>query len=102
MCATKSLFSSGGITQPFTFHGLISFFLTPCAPFHATPLPHRRVQPFYLPTSLRTSVRNPEALCCNSMQPSALQNHHLLLFPLPAGTPCALCMLQNLLLQSPA
>src|SRR6056297_50651 len=57
MAATKSLFCSGGITHPFCFQGLISFFLEPVAPSHVIGHSHSPVQPCDRPASEGTSEK---------------------------------------------
>src|SRR5690606_11989032 len=47
MLATNSPLFSGGITQPFTFQGLSSFFLKHLAPSHGKYFRHNLARPFY-------------------------------------------------------
>jgi hypothetical protein len=49
MLATNSPLFASGITQPLTFHGLRSFFLTPGEPFHTICFLHILIPPFCLP-----------------------------------------------------
>src|SRR5665213_2634474 len=100
MLATKLPFSNGGITQPFTFHGLISFFLVPGAPFHAIRFLHILIQPFCLPTSAKTNACIHRVLCYNLWLLNEPQNHHQPLFLLPPDRVCDPCMLQNPLPQT--
>src|SRR5271165_665338 len=94
MLATKSLLSNGGITQPCTRQGLISFFLVPDVLFHTIHSPHILAQSFYQPACVMTNVRNRQVPYCNLWLPNALQSHHLLLYPSPPGKVCDPCRLQ--------
>src|SRR5680860_325159 len=75
--ATNSLLCSGGITQPFTFQGLSSFFLEPRPLLHAICNQHISILPSYLPEVLTTIWQNLLAVCYNKVSPISLQYRHL-------------------------
>src|SRR5580658_11270997 len=80
MFATNSLFCSGGITQPFTFQGLSSFFLTRCLLLHTICFPRNSIPPFYLPANVRTIWQNPLVAHYSKAKLTLPPYRHLLLF----------------------
>src|ERR1700722_4935308 len=100
MCATKSPFAKGGIIQPCTFQGLISFFLVPGGPFHGILLLHILIQPFCPLTFEATIGHILQGLCYNLTQLNALQNPRQLLIASLPGTVYDQDRIQNLLPQN--
>ena len=74
MCATKLLLLSGGITHPFFFQGLISFFLERGALFRATRSQCIRAQRRGPPIGEVTTLQSLPEAHYRRGQPDGLQN----------------------------
>ena len=74
--AFKSPLSKGGIIQPFTRHGVNSFFLEPAVLFRETHYLHILVQPFYLQAFVMTNAHILQGPYYSLLQLNAPRNLH--------------------------
>src|SRR5680860_88155 len=77
MSATNPPLLFGGITQPFTFQGLSSFFLRPPPPRHGRCPAHIPARPSCRPTASGTISQSPGAARCSTAGPVSPPHRHL-------------------------